>query len=685
MKKKGIKKGLVLALSLVLALQAPASGLTSGIATYAYTAKAARVHADNLNVRSGPGTNHSIVAKLGRNTSVTVIDETSSGGRTWYKIQFSASNGTQAAGYAASEYIRFPVAYSTDAEFENYLNQQGFPESYKDGLRELHALYPNWQFIAQHTGLEWNTVIQNESVIGRNLVHKTSISSWKSIADGAYDWDGNTWPVFDGGAWVAASEDVISYYMDPRNFLDEISAFQFLLQSYDASDHTADGLRTMVKGSFLEGSPSDGSVVSGGGFGDGGNSAGNSSSPSGGSSSGGPGATEIGPGVSSGSSGGSAVSPAGDSGQPSGEGQDNGAGQAPTKGGNEGVSFGPPPQAAIEFRPVNRVTSNIGPGVSPAQGSQPGSQPEGSQPGNSASGSTYVDILLSAGQQSGVNPYVLAAMIIQEQGNAGTSGSITGTASGYEGYYNFFNIEAYQAGNMSPVQRGLWYASQSGSYNRPWNTVEKSIVGGALFYGTNYVKAGQDTFYLKKFNVQGSNLYKHQYMTNIQGAASEASKLAQAYSAEMKQTALDFKIPVYQNMPSQACPRPSGDGSPNNKLRSLSVDGLSLTPTFQKDITKYDLIVDSSVSQIAVQAQAIDSAATVLGAGAVQLSEGNQEIRITVKAQNGAQREYVIYVARQSGGQAGGSAPSGSGPGGSPNAGPGRAGDSTVEITPISQ
>ena len=49
-------------------------------------------------------------------------------------------------------------------------------------------------------------------------------------------------------------------------------------------------------------------------------------------------------------------------------------------------------------------------------------------------------------------------------------------------------------------------------------------------YGDNYVKAGQNTFYLKKFNVQGSNLYKHQYMSNIQGAASEAAKLSQAYT-----------------------------------------------------------------------------------------------------------------------------------------------------------
>ena len=58
---------------------------------------------------------------------------------------------------------------------------------------------------------------------------------------------------------------------------------------------------------------------------------------------------------------------------------------------------------------------------------------------------------------------------------------------GYEGDYNFFNVEAYQSGSLSPTEMGLRYASESGSYGRPWNTVEKSIMGGAQNYGDNYV------------------------------------------------------------------------------------------------------------------------------------------------------------------------------------------------------
>ena len=43
--------------------------------------------------------------------------------------------------------------------------------------------------------------------------------------------------------------------------------------------------------------------------------------------------------------------------------------------------------------------------------------------------------------------------------------------------------------------------------------------------------------------------------------------------------------PVYTNMPATACTKPAVDGSPNNKLGGLAVDGFALTPTFQMDTT----------------------------------------------------------------------------------------------------
>jgi hypothetical protein len=61
-----------------------------------------------------------------------------------------------------------------------------------------------------------------------------------------------------------------------------------------------------------------------------------------------------------------------------------------------------------------------------------------------------------------------------------------------------------------------------------------------MYYGANYVAVGQDTMYLKKFNVQGSNIYNHQYMTNVQGGASEGQHIAEGYNETSRQAALIF-------------------------------------------------------------------------------------------------------------------------------------------------
>ena len=696
MKGRVHKKGL----ALVLALAFAAQGLGAGrlpfrpFDSYAYTG-AATVKASSLNVRSGPGTGYSSQGRLAAGASIQIVGEQQgTDGNLWYQIQYTGSGGTVNTGYVSSLYVRLPVSYSTDADFEAYLTSQGFPESYKNGLRQLHAQYPSWVFVAKNTGLDWETVIENESVLGRNLVSAASISSWKSVESGAYDWNSSTWTGLDGGSWVAASEDIIRYYMDPRNFLDETYVFQFLSHEYNPSAQTREGLASMVEGTFLSGTTSS-TGTSGGGtsYGPGGSSSSASQKGPGASTSDrdavtGPGVQGSGStsqGAASESPGGGSASQGSSQPQSGSTSQGSGASQSGPGGSSSDVSVSlEGPQASISVKERNRVAASVmlvGPGAedsSQPQAAQPGTEVQSPGTADTASGGTktYVDILMDAASQSGVSPYVLAAMILQEQGKSGGTNLISGTYSGYEGYYNFFNVEAYQSGSLSPTEMGLRYASESGTSGRPWNTVEKSILGGAQNYGDNYVKAGQNTFYLKKFNVQGTNLYKHQYMSNIQGAASEAAYLAEAYTNELKSSALEFHIPVYSNMPEQASMAPTGDGSPNNKLSSLSVDGFSLTPTFSRDTESYSLIVDSSVSQVQVSAAAADQTAEVSGAGAISLASGGNDITVSVKAQNGSVRNYVIHVVKQEGGPTAGSgqttaSPAGSGASPGSSAGPG--------------
>ena len=131
------------------------------------------------------------------------------------------------------------------------IRQAGFPESYVTPLVELYNKYPQWQFQAVDTGLEWDTVIAKESRNSWNLVPKTVDDAKKSTAEGAYDWYTNTWTIYDGSSWVGAHRDYIAYCMDPRNFLDEKSIFQFESLSYSEAQ-TREGVQAILKGTFME-------------------------------------------------------------------------------------------------------------------------------------------------------------------------------------------------------------------------------------------------------------------------------------------------------------------------------------------------------------------------------------------------------------------------------------------------
>ena len=275
----------------------------------------------------------------------------------------------------------------------------------------------------------------------------------------------------------------------------------------------------------------------------------------------------------------------------------------------------------------------------------------------------YVDVIMEAAKASGVCPFTLASMMIQEQGTDGSGRSISGKVAGYEGYYNYLNIGAYKTSSMSAVERGLWYASGSGkgytSYRRPWDNATDSIIGGSIYYGEGFVKVGQDTLYLKKFNVQGSSIYGHQYMTNVQGAYSEGVHMSKAYDEKARESALVFKIPVYKNMPAKACAKPTSNDNPNYMLKSLSVDGYSLTPTFSTYETTYSLIVPNTVSSVSVSAKAVASTTSVSGTGTKNLNVGTNTVTVTTKAQNGSTRTYTINIVRQAASNTGGTGDAG--------------------------
>lgn len=84
--------------------------------------------------------------------------------------------------------------------------------------------------------------------------------------------------------------------------------------------------------------------------------------------------------------------------------------------------------------------------------------------------------------------------------------------------------------------------------------------------------------------------------------------------------------------------------SKDNNLKSLSVSGYKISPTFSKDVTSYTLTVDSKVESIKISATKSDSYASVSGTGTKKVSEGENTFKIVVTAENGSKKTYTLKV-----------------------------------------
>ena len=313
-----------------------------------------------------------------------------------------------------------------------------FPESYRPYLEELQKNHPNWTFTALYTNLDWDYVIKNENIFGKNLVPKSYNDRWKNTNPGEYNVE------VDSG-WVDCSKQSLLYTMDPRNFLNEVRIFQFEELSFNSSSNSVDGIEKILYGT--------------------------------------------------------------------------------------------------EF--YNQIVSYL-----------------------TSSGSTatmnkkYSDLIYSAGIQSKVSSYHLASRIKQEVGPFLSHNSISGKVSGYEGLYNFYNIGATSSSEpMGAIINGLKYArdgngaseATKNKYLIPWNTKERAITGGGIFIGSSYINIGQNTIYLQKFHVYDTNnseLFWHQYMTNVLAPYSESNIIYKGYAnSNLLDLNINFIIPVYNNMP----------------------------------------------------------------------------------------------------------------------------------------
>ena len=300
-----------------------------------------------------------------------------------------------------------------------------FPESYYSGLWLLHNLKPNYVFTPYYTNLSFDTALVAEDSKARSLIQNSSYPSYVKPNS----------EVYDKPDWMMARTEVVSYFMDPRNFFTPEKIFAFELLGFDPNVHTVDGVRGIIRGSFMDGSPDY----------------------------------------------------------------------------------------------------------------------------------DYAQIIYEAGENAGVSPYFLASRIIQEMGYSGESALSRGDLTGYEGYYNYYNIGAYATTEPGgAVINGAKYAQwgkdwegqeitdTEAAYLLPWTSVERAIKGGAIWIATGYIDKGQNTLYFQKFDVldDGTDRYNHQYAQNIMMAYSEGMRYYRSYdSIGMTDAGFEFIIPVYNNMP----------------------------------------------------------------------------------------------------------------------------------------
>ena len=233
------------------------------------------INGTNVRVRSTPSTSGAEVHRFVQSGQTVNILETvtngqeaeSSHGTTWYKI--STLDGAY-TGYVYGYYITINKEEETpdptpdpdpnpnpepdptpvpNPDFQQQLAE--FPESYRAAITALHEKHPNWIFVAEKLPMSFDTAVMAQYTDVRKMVELSQGIAWRSLQKDQYNWESDTWKILDGSRWVAASKEVIGYYMDPRNFLDETYVYMFMVQSYNEQYQTEEGLANVLKGTFL--------------------------------------------------------------------------------------------------------------------------------------------------------------------------------------------------------------------------------------------------------------------------------------------------------------------------------------------------------------------------------------------------------------------------------------------------
>lgn len=120
----------------------------------------------------------------------------------------------------------------------------------------------------------------------------------------------------------------------------------------------------------------------------------------------------------------------------------------------------------------------------------------------------------------------------------------------------------------------------------PWNSRRKSIIRGAQKYADGYIGIGQDTYYYKDFNVV-NKVWWHQYASALYDAWTNGKILRKAFADEEgkaivnKDAVIEFRIPVYKDLPQNPCVVPNALGEQSKPIEAVPITDIEFEKTLE--------------------------------------------------------------------------------------------------------
>lgn len=207
------------------------------------------------NIRKGASTSFGVLGstEYGMEFSILEAIPTSNVGACssdWYKFDYKGQMG-----YICGDFVAvYKKREDTDviSDYARELETAGFPASYIPYLEALHEKHPNWTFEPLLTGINFSDAVKAESALGVSLLQDGyAFDGWKTTVSPAYDYGTDKWKSYDSGNWVAANSEVIAYFMDPRNFLNDSRIFQFEKLNFDESYQTVEAVQAIFGANTL--------------------------------------------------------------------------------------------------------------------------------------------------------------------------------------------------------------------------------------------------------------------------------------------------------------------------------------------------------------------------------------------------------------------------------------------------